>query len=137
MTAPRLTYLLLFTLVLSISSATLAQDIPNSPQGEKITYKVTGDTYFGDKNHFKNPCVLDRDKVFKKIPAYQKILREKLDKNSARYYFLLEQANKVFRDKVKEIAKKLGFDLVVEKGGIKANKEIRITEITKKVIKVL
>jgi hypothetical protein len=136
MTVLRPTFLLLAALVITTTGG-LAQTAPEESQGEKITYKVTGDTYFGDKNHFKNPCVLDRDKVFKKIPEYQKILREKLDKNSARYYFLLEKANKVFREKVKEIAKKLGYDLVVEKGGIKANKEIRITDITKKVIKAL
>lgn len=104
---------------------------------DKVTYKVTGDVYYGDKNTFKKPCVLERSKVFAKIPAYQAIKREKLKKNSARYSFLLKKANKVFRDTVAKVAEEKGVDLVVEKGGIKASKGVRIPVITKAVVKAL
>jgi hypothetical protein len=100
-------------------------------------FRISGHVYYGDKNHFQNPCVLQREKVFKEIPAYKKIVREKLDKNSARYYFLLEEANRTFRTKVQEIASQLGYDLVVEKGGIKGEKRTRFHDISREVIKAL
>jgi hypothetical protein len=103
---------------------------------KKITYKITGNIYFGDKAKFKKPCIIDRDKVFAKIPAYQAIKREKLDQSSARYFFLLEEANRVFRAKVKEVAEENEFDLVVERNGIKA-KGVKFTDITKDVIKAV
>lgn len=98
-------------------------------------YKVTGDVFYGDKNKFSNPCVVERDKVFKKIPAYIKIKREGLDKSSARYFFLIKQANEAFTAAVKTKAEELKYDLVVEKDGIKAKKGVKIPDITKKVIK--
>jgi len=105
---------------------------------EDVTYKITGDIYFGNKNSYKKPCVLDRKKVFAKIPAIKTIKREKLEKNSARYTFLLQQANKVFRKTVSDVATKKGYDLAVERGGIKATKKgVRIPDITKAVIKAL
>ncbi|MFH1998419.1 MAG: hypothetical protein ABIK28_02010, partial [Planctomycetota bacterium] len=84
---------------------------------DKVNYKITGDIYYGDKNLFNTPAVLNRDKIFAEIPAFKKIKKEKLDKHCARYFMLLEQANEVFRDKVKAKADEMGFDLVVEKGG--------------------
>jgi len=121
---------LLLTMVFFGSAPRLDADPGARPDGgfpsfeNDIDYRISGDIYFGDQNRFGSPCVLCRDKIFKKIPAYQKILRENLDRHSARYYFLLEEANKVFRDKVKEVAGKLGFDLVVEKGGICADPDV-------------
>jgi hypothetical protein len=109
----------------------------DNPEQEKVTYRVSGEIYQGKRNSFNTPCVLDRDKVFAKIPAYKKIKREGLDKNSARYYFLLEEANRVFRAAVKKVAEEKGYDLVVEKGGIKASKDVQIPDITSEVIKAV
>ena len=121
-----------------ICPAVFAQDGGDKDTEEKITFKVTGDVYYGDKNRFSNPCVMDREKVFEKIPAYQTIKQEGLDKTSARYFFLLEEANKVFRDKVKAVTKKLEYDLTVEKGEIKASKKgYKFKDITKDVIKAI
>ena len=105
---------------------------------DEITYKITGDIYSGNKDSYKKPCVLDRKKVFAQIPAIKTIKREKLEKNSARYTFLLQQANKVFRKTVSSVASDKGYDLAVERGGIKATKKgVRIPDITKAVIKAL
>lgn len=104
---------------------------------DEITYKVDGDVYLGDKTKFKNPCILTRKKVFAQIPAIQQIKREGLDKNSARYSFLIEQANKVFRKAVAEAAAEKGYDLVGERGAVKASNGSRIPDITKTVIEKL
>lgn len=128
---------LLCAVLINLPNPVLADDGDKDPKKEKITYRITGDVYFGDKNRFSKPCVLDRDKVFAKIPAFQKIKREGLDKSSARYYFLLEEANRVFRAKVKEVAKEKKYDLVVEKDEIKASKNVKIPDITRAVIKAI
>ncbi len=117
-------------------SATLSAAVEEETD-DKVTYTVTGDVYYGDKNTFKKPCVLQRSKIFAKIPAYQAIKREKLKKDSARYAFLLKEANRVFRETIEKVAEEKGVDLVVEKGGIKASKGVRIPVITKAVIKAL
>ena len=120
---------------MSFSGPVLAQDgEQDDGEKDKGTYRVTGDVYHGDKHKFSKPCVLSRKKIFDQIPAYQTIKRERLNKNSARYYFLIEKANKVFFSKIKEALEDLHYDLVVEKGGIKA-KGVKIPDITDEVIK--
>jgi len=120
---------LLLILLFQFSNPILADE----PAKEKIKYKISGDVYHGDKAKFSKPCVVDRKKVFEKIPSYIKIKRENLDKSSARYFFLIKEANKAFNKAVKEKAEELGYDLVVEKGEIKA-KGVKIPNITKKVL---
>ena len=129
---------LLLAMLIPTSSLVLAQDEEKESDKDKvkITYKITGNIYFGDKTKFKKPCVIDRDKAFEKIPAYQAIKREGLDKTSARYFFLLEEANRVFKASVKEVAEENEFDLVVQRNGIKA-KGVKFTDITKDVIKAI
>ena len=129
-------FALLLTCLVSWTGTVLAQDDDEAKDenGDKVTYRVTGDVYHGDKNKFSKPCVLRRNKIFEKIPAYQTIKRERLNKNSARYYFLIEKANKVFFSKIKEALEDMHYDLVVEKNGIKA-KGVKIPDITSAVIK--
>lgn len=127
-------FLLLAALALTPAGGVIAQPGSDKIQTDKVNYKITGDVYFGDKNLFSAPAVIKRDKVFAEIPAYKTIKKEKLDKRSARYFMLLEQANKEFREKVKETAEKLGYDLVVEKGKIKAEPAMKFPNITKDVI---
>jgi hypothetical protein len=100
---------------------------------DKVRYRVTGDVYHGDKYKFEKPCTLCRKKVFEVIPEYQTIKRERLNKHSARYHILIQQANRVFRSKIKEALEDLDYDLVVEKKGIKARR-IKIPDITEEVI---
>jgi hypothetical protein len=119
---------LFFSFLACLSSPTCAAVL------EKITYTITGDVYLGDKNSFEKPCVITRKQVFSEIPEIQTIKREKLDKNSARYAFLIKQANGVFRKAVEDAAGGKGYDLVVERGGIKADDGSRISDITKAVI---
>jgi|GEM_PF-2944421 len=104
---------------------------------DEITYLIEGDVYYGDQESFNTPAVLSRSKVFDEIPEVKTIRREKLKKDSPRYVSLLEKANKVFREVVEEVADEKGYDLVVEKGGIKASDGSRIPNITKKVIKAV
>ena len=106
---------------------------PARGEEDKTRYRVTGDVYFGDRYQFSKPCVLSRKKVFEKIPEYQTIVRERLNKHSARYHLLIEQANRVFRSKIKEALEELGYDLVVEKKGIKT-RGVKIPDISKEVI---
>ncbi len=126
---------LVAVLTVPLSKELFAQDEEDE---EKITYRVTGDVYHGDKYRFSAPCVLEREKIFAKIPAFQTIKREGLDKSNARYYILIEQANRVFRAKLTEVSRKLKYDLVVEKGGVRASvKGVHIPDITRKVIKAI
>ncbi len=126
---------ILFGTVTGFSSSLYAGVLEDGE--ETITYVITGDVYYGDVNSFKNPAVLKRSKVFNQIPAVKTIKKEKLDKNSARYAFLIDKANRVFRETVEKVAKEKGFDLVVERGGIKASKNVRIPDITAFVIKAI
>ena len=104
---------------------------------DKVTYIITGDVYHGDRNSFDNPCVIVRKKVFAAIPAIKIIKREKLNRNSPRYAFLIEEANRVFREVVRNVACEKGFDLVVERGGIKADNGGRVPDITRDVIRAI
>lgn len=106
-----------------------------APQVEPVHYRVSGSVYFGHKEKFSQPCTLSRKDVFEVIPAYRTIKEEGLDKSSARYYFLIERANRVFRAAVRAVAVKLGYDLVVERGGIKSSKGVRVPDITRAVIR--
>ncbi len=100
-------------------------------------YVITGDVYFGSIHSFRKPCVLKRTSVFAEIQAVKTIKREKLEKDSARYAFLIQKANRVFRETVEKVAAEKGFHLVVEKGGIRAADGSRIPNITDSVIAAL
>jgi len=126
--------LLFIMLAFAPNSGVIARSDLAEKDSDKINYKITGDVYFGDKNLFSAPAVMNRDKVFAEIPAFKTIKKEKLDKRSARYFMLLEQANEVFREKVKATAERMGHDLVVEKGGIKADPAMKFSNITQDVI---
>jgi len=136
-TVPLIIHLFIAFLIFPSPQLVFGSDEQNTLSNDDSPFRISGDVYYGDKNRFNNPCVLKRDTVFKKIPAYQKIIREKLDKNSARYYLLLEEANRTFQNIVKTVASRLGYDLVAEKGCIKSSKRIRIKDITKEVVDAL
>ncbi len=95
---------------------------------------ITGNVYYGDIYSFRSPCTIRRLKVFDKIPAILTIKKENLNKDSARYHFLIQKANKIFREIVDKTAREKGYDLIVERGGIKAGGGARIPDITRAVI---
>lgn len=94
---------------------------------------VTGKVYLGEKSMFAKAVVIDQKKVFESIPAYQAIKKENVEKDTARYHFLIQEANRVFKETLKKLAKEKGFDLVVEKDGIKIPNETA-ADVTQEVI---
>ena len=87
--------------------------------GEK---KVTIDhdrIYFGSPSSYKKPAVVNASAVFKEIPAYKQILKEKLTEKDPKYMILIAEANQVFKKALKKVYKDSGYDLIGEVGAIK------------------
>lgn len=95
--------------------------------------EVTGKVYFGEKTQFTKAVTIEQKKVFDAIPAYQAIKKENVEKDTARYHFLIQEANRVFKETLKKVAKEKGFDLVVEKDGVKIPNQV-ISDVTQDVI---
>jgi len=94
---------------------------------------VSGKVYLGEKTSFSRAVTIDQKKIFESIPAYQSIKKEGVEKDTARYHFLIQEANRVFKEALKKLAKEQGFDLVVEKDGIKIPNET-VSDVTQAVI---
>jgi hypothetical protein len=81
---------------------------------------VTGKVLVGDAKSFRSVGVVDRRKVFEEIPAIKTLRAERVSKDSARYHFLLYEANRRFQRALDKAATKAAVDLVVESGGVSA-----------------
>ena len=65
--------------------------------------------------------------VYKAIPAYQTILKEKVKQGTARYTQLMQEATRQFRRALKTAAEKGNFVLIVEQGGISGYLTVDVT----------
>ncbi|MDP6850508.1 MAG: hypothetical protein QGH51_10175 [Planctomycetota bacterium] len=97
--------------------------------------EITGRVFLGDKGSFdpsKKEAVatLRPTDIYKQIPAYQKIVKEDIEKGSARWNMLMKEATRVFKSTIKKVAQG-NFVLVVEEGGISG---YPVTDITHRVI---
>ena len=120
----------------------LAVLLLSAPSTEKSaagdSYQVDRDkVYYGSAESFKKPATIDRDKVFAKISYYAQILKEGLTRKDARYWTLLKKANKIFSKALGKVATDGGYDLIAEKGSIKAKgkKKKAPPDVTKAAIK--
>src|SRR5262245_32405456 len=84
------------------------------------TWEITEDlVYFGDSDHFSKPAIVAAKDVFAKIPEYKPIRDGKVKPGDASYDLLLKKVCDIFYDAVGKAAKADGYDLVVDKAGIK------------------
>lgn len=79
---------------------------------------VTGKVLLGDVQSFRAVGVVDRGKVFDEIPAIKTLRAERVPRDSARYHFLVYEANRLFQRALAMASHQSGIDLVVEAGGV-------------------
>ena len=91
----------------------------------KVRY---GDSASFDEKLGHSVGVVDSKQVYAHIPAYKQIIKEKVKEGSARYYNLLLEATTSYKKVIKKVAKKHGYALVVEVGGISGYETKDITQ---------
>lgn len=93
---------------------------------------VTGKVLVGDAKHFKAVGTVDRRAVFDAIPAIKTLRAERVARDSARYHFLVYEANRCFQRAVQRASFESKVDLIVESGGVSAaGIEVKdLTELT-------
>lgn len=78
--------------------------------------------------------VVNSKKVYLEIPAYKTILKDKIEKGSARYIQLMEEATAVYRSTLEKVAKDKSVLLIVETGGVSG---VKTSELTDAIIEAL
>lgn len=78
----------------------------------------TSEVYYGNYRSFQRAAVIDTQKVFNAISHYREIKRLGLNKNSGRYWVLIQRSNRVFHRALRKIAKDKGYQLIGAKGAI-------------------
>lgn len=88
-------------------------------------YRCTdpGRVYHGNPRLIRDPAEISADRVYGRIPEYQKILDENLTDKDVRYHFLMKKASERFAKAVKEMARDKGHDFVAEVGAVEVVKE--------------
>ncbi len=81
---------------------------------------ISGKVLIGDAKSFHSVAIVDRRQVFEAIPAIRTLRAEKTPRDSARYHFLVYEANREFQRAITAAASRRGIDLVVEAGGVQA-----------------
>jgi hypothetical protein len=89
--------------------------------------------YYGKASSFKKPAEINLLTVFGAISEYTEA--KKKSEDDPDYYILLQKANDKFQKALKKAASDGGYDLVAEKGAVKAKKTV--PDITDAVIKAL
>jgi hypothetical protein len=79
---------------------------------------VTGKVLLGDPKSFRAVATIDRRLLMEAIPAYRALRTEAVARHSARYHFLIYEANRELQRVVAVAAGREGVDLVVETGGV-------------------
>ena len=102
----------------------------SSPKGidsSKVRYGKLTEFKEGQKVY-----LVDSKKVYPEIPAYKTIMKEKLEKGTARYNILMRECTSLY----KATLGKSGYSLIVEIGGV--DKKLHKTEdITQTLISLL
>jgi hypothetical protein len=96
---------------------------------EPEAIEVVGAVVRGDPEYARNVATVDVERCFDLIPSYRKVKLEARSRESARYLLLIAQANEEFRTAVDWIALREGFDLVVERNGVRGTLTVDITDI--------
>ncbi|MBI4613240.1 MAG: hypothetical protein HY720_06475 [Planctomycetes bacterium] len=77
--------------------------------------------YYGDPDLAEKPGVISANTVFLEIPAYKRIVDEKIPKDDPRYWLLMEEANRIFMAALRATDRNHGYDLIGELGSIKVD----------------
>ena len=95
--------------------------------------------YHGDAKRFTKAAVVDSQEIVRATSYYQEIVKEKLDKNSAKYWVLIRKANDAFHKVVRQVAEDEGYDLVAEEGALEAvkGKLANLTSLAKRKVEEL
>jgi len=72
--------------------------------------------------------VVNSKKVYLEIPAYKTIVKDKVERGSARYIKLMEEATSSFRSALAKVAEKKSLKLIVETGGVSGVKTSEVTD---------
>jgi len=97
---------------------------------------VTGKVLLGDAKSFRAVGVVDRRQVFDAIPAMRALRAERISPDSARYHFLVYEANRSFRRALQLASSSSKIDLIVEAGGVSAAgiDVMDLTELTRSML---
>lgn len=118
------------TFTLGLLAAALCGDVafPGERVGVAVAHAtkpmprvtVTGKVLLGNAKSFRAVGVVDRKAVFDAIPAMKTLRLERVPRDSARYHFLVYEANRCFQRAVQLASVESNVDLIVEKGGVSA-----------------
>ena len=97
---------------------------------------ITGKVLVGDAKSFRAVGTVDRRVIFEAIPAIKTLRAERVPRDSARYHFLVYEANRCFQRAVQRASTQTKVDLVVDAGGVSAaGIDVRdLTELTRTLI---
>ncbi|MHC4161998.1 MAG: hypothetical protein ACYSUM_07700 [Planctomycetota bacterium] len=93
--------------------------------------------YFGSGKHPKAPGVMTADDVWAVIPEYKQILEDELTDEDAQYHLLMRKAAERFSKALKKLAKRDSYDMLGEKGSIRALGKKKIPDVTREMIKLV
>lgn len=111
-------------------SPALSQDEEPKVDASKVRYGKLADVDLkADKIG-----VVNSKKVYLEIPAYKTIVKDKVEKGSARYIQLMEEATAVYRSTLEKVAQDKGIKLIVETGGVSG---VKTSELTDAIIEAL
>lgn len=79
-------------------------------------------------------AVVNSKKIYLEIPAYKTIVKDKVEKGSARYIQLMEEATALYRSTLEKVAKEKSVKLIVETGGVSG---VKTTDLTDAIIESL
>ena len=102
-----------------------------APGSDRSRTTPVGKVYFGNPRNFYSPAGLEAAKVFRVIPEYQQLVRDKVDPSDPRYWSLMDKATNRFIRALVSVAKKYDYDLIGEKGFLRGHKlESKVQDIT-------
>ena len=90
--------------------------------------------YLGNPNSFMSPAEIRVAAVFNVIPEFRQISKENLTPRDARYWLLLNKANKRFNKALKATSEKYGYDIIAEAGTIGVYNGKPVPDITGEVL---
>lgn len=93
--------------------------------------------YFGKLHAYTKPAIIRFVQVVPHIPEYRRIKEKGLKPTDAEYQLLAQDGTRVFRTLVTQMARRDGYDLVVDKDAIVEPKGVVLPDLTKKVIQRL
>ncbi len=91
---------------------------------------VSGKVVLGNAKRFHTVATVDRRAIFEATSAIRAMRADRVNRDAARYHFLIYEANRAFNRAVELAAEQAGVDLVVESGGVEAA-GIAVVDLTK------